>query len=474
CGAHLETLGQIADVGVRRAPLPHGRPRFHRERTGLAAPLLAILPAVHGAPHRGLHRLPPNHDILLIHPVHHWLLHPDADADPQHLHRHLLVQELVREVRPRHHRQPRRDRLQRRVPAAVRHERARRAVRQDERLRRPPPDEQSTPRDALLELAEEGERGLVVAAGVLDHPDERVARRLQPQAELRDLLRVRVRDAAEADVDHGAGLPVVEPPDAVVGVDCRGVPSRRQRCGVLVVERHRPHGPHLHRPRGRVAGDVLGLHLHEGVHDDAVGLGPRALHVVGELLPPGPAPEEAGGLRPRHLEPLLQPRHDDRVVVVEHAVVGVEPLDVVLAEDAEGAHAEEAEPGDAEAGRELHGPRVAEVGHDACRWPGRAVAEVGLDRPPEERDGGEVGQHVLRGEVVHVVRPAWNPVGQADRGVVEREVDEADWQAGAPGGFDGGAHPRRRGRRGDDGAERALSGQQQRGVDGGDDVPLGH
>ncbi|BAF12061.1 Os03g0358700 [Oryza sativa Japonica Group] len=306
------------------------------------------------------------------------------------------------------------------------------------------------------------------------HPDERVARRLQPEAELHRLLLLRVHDAPEADVDDGAGLLAVEPPEALVGADGGGVPPRRQRRGAPVVERDRPDSPELHPPGLRVAGDVLRLHLEDGVDDDAVGLRAGALQVVGELLPPGDVAEEARGLRPRDLDPPRQAGHHHRRVVVGDAVVGAEPLDVVLAEEAEGAHAEEGEPRDGEAGGELRRPRVAEVRHDARRGRRaplvRAEEEVALDGLAEARHGGEVARHELGGDVVHVV----HALRQAGAGVVERELGEADGQAGPPGRVDGGAHPRRRGRRGDDGAERAVGGEQQRGVHRRYEVALRH
>uniref|UniRef100_A0A804R2L8 Uncharacterized protein n=1 Tax=Zea mays TaxID=4577 RepID=A0A804R2L8_MAIZE len=451
----LEATDQIQQVAVRRPALLHGRSRLDRERAGPPPPLICLLPGAHQAPHGLLHHVPADHNLLLYLPVHERLRNTDADADAQHLHGHLLVQELVREVRPRDYRQPRGDGLDRGVPAAVRHEPAHRGVGQDQHLRRPPPDEQAAPRDARLEVVQEGAHGPVVLVDALDHPDERVPRRFQPEAELHGLPRVRLRDAPEADVHDGAGLLAVEPPEARVDVDVGSPPSRRQRPGALVVQRHRPDRPDLHPPGRRVAGHVLGLHLLEGVHDDAVGLGPRALHVVREVLPPGHLAEEARGLRPRDQDPSLQPRHDDRLVVVGDAPVRAEPLHVVLAQKAEGAHAEEAEARDPEVGRQHRGPRVAEVRHEARRVGARVRAEVGLDRRAQERDGVEVAPRVLRRDVVHVV----GAFGQAGPGVVQRELEEADRQARLPGGLDGRAHPRGRGRGPDHGADRAVRGE---------------
>ncbi|TVU12111.1 hypothetical protein EJB05_45738, partial [Eragrostis curvula] len=180
-------------------------------------------------------------------------------------------------------------------------------------------------------------------------------------------------------------------------------------------------------------------------------------------------PEEARGLRPRHLEPSLQPRHHDRLVVVGDAVVRVEPLHVVIAEEAEGAHAEEAEPRDAEVGRELRRPWVAEVRHHARRVR-RVRAEVGLNRLAKKRHGFEVVPHVLPRDVVHVV----HPFGHAGRRVVERERDEPDRQPRSHAGRDGRAHPRSHGWSADDGADRAVGREQQCGVDGRDQVALRH
>ncbi|KAK3128685.1 hypothetical protein QOZ80_6BG0465170 [Eleusine coracana subsp. coracana] len=469
--AHPETFDQIQQVVVGRPALLHGRPRLVRQRARTPPPLLPFLPAVHHAPHGLLHHVTPHHDLLLHRLVRQRLIHPDADADVEHLHGHLLVQELVREVRPRHHGNPRRDRLHRGVPPTVRHEAAHRRVRQDQHLRRPLPHEETPPGHARLQLAQEIPHRLVLLGVFPDHPDERVPGRLQPEPELDHLLRVRLGDAPETDVDHRVGLLAVEPAEALVGVDGRGVPSRRQRRHALVVQRHRPYGPHLHVPRRRVPGNVLGLHLHERVHNDAVGLSPCALDVVAELLPArnrDPA-EEPRRLGPRHLDLLLQPRHDDGLVDIGDAVVRVEPLDVVLAEEREGAHAEEAEPWDAEVRGELGGPRVAEVRHDAGRER-RVRAEVGFDGRAEERRGGEVVPHVHGGDHIVAVRAFREP----GRGVVDRELDEPDGQAGALGGLDGRPYPHGRGGCPDDGAERAVGGEEQRGVDGRDQVALQH
>ena len=263
-----------------------------------------------------------------------------------------------------------------------------------------------------------------------------------------------MREAPEADVHDGVGLLAVEPPEALVGTDGGGVPSRRQRRGApLVEQRHRPDGPHLHRPGFRVAGDVLRLHLHEAVGDDAVGLGQHLLDVVREFLEPGHPAEETGSLSPRHLDLFLQAGHDDQLVVIGHAVVRVEPLDVVLAEEAEGAHAEESEARDLEVRRELPSPRVAEVRHDARRVR-RVRAEVPLQRLPEARQGAEVvGPETLR-HLVDVV----GAVGQPFRGEVERELDEPDRQAGLSGEVDGRLDPAGVGRGDDDAGESAVGG----------------
>uniref|UniRef100_K3XW65 Uncharacterized protein n=1 Tax=Setaria italica TaxID=4555 RepID=K3XW65_SETIT len=447
---HLEALDQIQQVPVRRPAFLHGGLRLRRERPRPPPPLLPLVPSVQDAPHRLLDHISPHHDLLLVHPVHQRLHHPDVHADPQHLHGELGVQELVREVRPRHHRQPGRDRLHGRVPPAVRDEAAHGRVRQDQHLRRPTPDEQAAPGDAPLELA--------------------VARRLQPEPELDDLLRFRLRDAPEADVHDGPGLLAVEPPEALVGADGGGVASRRQRRFALVEKRHRADGPHLHTPCLSVAGDVLRLHLQEAVGDDAVGLGQRLLDVVRELLKPGRPTEEPRSLSPRHLDPFLQPGHDDRLVVVGDAVVRVVPLDVVLAQEAEGAHAEEAEPRDGEARRELLGPRVAEVRHDAGRVRRAGGVEVALERLAEARQGAEVVGPEIRRHLFDVV----SAVGEPFRGEVERELHEPDRQAGLPGEVHGRADAPGIGRRDDDADERAVGGQEQSRVDRRDQVALEH
>lgn len=56
-----------------------------------------------------------------------------------------------------------------------------------------------------------------------------MGRRLEAEPELDELLRIRARDATEANVDDGAGILAVEPLDALVGVNGRRLPSRRRR-----------------------------------------------------------------------------------------------------------------------------------------------------------------------------------------------------------------------------------------------------
>ena len=68
--------------------------------------------------------------------------------------------------------------------------------------------------------------------------------------------------------------------------------------------------------------------------------------------------------------------------------------------------------------------------------------------------------------------PVVCPFRQAGLGVVERELDEPDRQPGPLGGLDGPSHQHSRGRRRHDGAERAVGGEQQGGVDGRDEVTL--
>jgi hypothetical protein len=96
--------------------------------------------------------------------------------------------------------------------------------------------------------------------------------------------------------------------------------------------------------------------------------------------------------------------------------------------------------------------------------------EVALDRRAEERHRAEVVPQVYRGDHVVAVRA----LRQAGRGVVERELHEPDPQSGSLRGLDRPAYPHRRGWCHDDGADRAMGGEQQRGVDGRDQVPLQH
>jgi hypothetical protein len=154
---------------------------------------------------------------------------------------------------------------------------------------------------------------------------------------------------------------------------------------------------------------------------------------------------------------------------IGHAVVRVEPLQVVLAQEAERAHAEEAEPRDMEVRGDTYGPGVAEVGHDARRVR-RVRAEVALERGREKLQRAEVVRVEFRRYLVDVVGSVWQAHGRA----VERELHEPDRQAGLPGEVDRREDARRIVRRCHDAGERAVGGQQQRGVHRRDHVPLVH
>ncbi|KAJ1291409.1 hypothetical protein BS78_02G313000 [Paspalum vaginatum] len=235
----------------------------------------------HHQPYLGLHLLgrdqpplPPNH----------------FHADLGFPHHEQLVHLLLRVHRPAKHRHARRDPLQRRVPPAVRHERARRPVMQHLHLRRPVLDDEAPAAGALQEpVWQEGvevrvrarvEQPRLCAAATRargsHHPQEAVAGPLQAEGHLPQLLlRVGGRaDASEAE-EHDAALWLpVEPRQALVLLSCltaAGAGSARHQRPDAVHRRHPslPAGENLrvpessHRPR---------LQRRERVHQDAVGL----------------------------------------------------------------------------------------------------------------------------------------------------------------------------------------------------------
>jgi|UPI00081AC894 hypothetical protein len=73
----------------------------------------------------------------------------------------------------------------------------------DGHLRRPAADQEPPVLDVVLEPLGEPRLHVGVRIGLLDGPDERPLRRLEAAAELNDLLHQQVREAAEADVEHG-------------------------------------------------------------------------------------------------------------------------------------------------------------------------------------------------------------------------------------------------------------------------------
>jgi hypothetical protein len=100
--------------------------------------------------------------------------------------------------------------LDRRVPPAVRQERADAAVRKDADLRKPPHGYEPTATRALFEARREDVR-VAAAAGLLQRPEEARPGELQPESQLVHLFHAQRRLAPQRDVHDGARRLRVQP-----------------------------------------------------------------------------------------------------------------------------------------------------------------------------------------------------------------------------------------------------------------------
>ncbi|KAL8129206.1 hypothetical protein V2J09_018361, partial [Rumex salicifolius] len=222
--ASLNFPEQISQPLIRRAAFLHRLP-CHLLEFGRPPPGLVGLGPHHGPPDGSLHRLPSDARHL-HHPIK-VLFCPYRNPNPHHVRNHLLVYELLREDRPRHHVDSRRDPLQRGVPAAVRQERAGGHVVQDHHLRGPPPYHQP-PLPRPIEKPSRQPFLLLGGAGggSFDDPDEILLGGFEGGGDLPELGGGHVGDGSEADVDDGVGWLGVEPFKAVVLVYGGFLPPR--------------------------------------------------------------------------------------------------------------------------------------------------------------------------------------------------------------------------------------------------------
>nr|TKW05524.1 hypothetical protein SEVIR_7G181900v2 [Setaria viridis] len=370
-----------------------------------------------------------------------WLCHADGHPNAKHVHDEPLVDKLLGEKGPGGHGHAGGDGLKSRAPATVRHEAADGRVGQDGHLGRPPTHHQALAARHAISVGVLAEPLLDIAGqgvGALDEPEDRRGARDQSHAELHELRRRHAPAAAEAHVHHGPGLLGVQPLHAPPRVTRRGLRIETPRAA----KRDGPDGEHLLAVAGGLREERRGaaLQLLEGVHDDAVRGHVKLPHPLQCLAADGGGRQEVRRQLPgRQPAPELRKGGDvERLVVRRGRLVRPVLVQVLDAEQREGAEPVEDVARHAELARQAQRPRLAHPGDDAARLPaGRlmeAVPRHGLAVPLV---GHEEAGHVGGGP--EQVQPL-AALGQA--GVRGRERDRGDRDRGA-GAVD--AAPRDRG-----------------------------
>ncbi|OAY75256.1 hypothetical protein ACMD2_11141 [Ananas comosus] len=424
-----------------RANLIVRRPSFLHSPLRLLADLLRPLPPSHclfAAAHQFPHCLP---HLLGRH-------RPDRDPDPQHVDDQLLVDELLREERPRDHRHARAGPLQQGIPPAVRHEPPDRAVAQNGQLRRPPVYDH-----ALLPFPEPCREELRQVAVISHDPDKRVLRIFESQRDLAKLGHCEPAEAPEAHVDHRSRLLAIQPIQDIVVADGSDAASHSPVFYIRIAHRHRPDEPHLHAAPLLHQIGVIRLQIVEAVHHRAVALPVGFAHADESFVG---SDKKSGEARARELDVVGEAGDGEGLVAVG--------IDFLLAEEGEGAdhdlgEAAGAVEDDARHAEHVAGPREVHVGDDAVRsvlpdevdegalqqvdggghlggdfgvWEGEEV----LEAVGEAGVGGEEGE----GEQPDGVGEEGSGVGEVEDGADEGEVAGGgdDGGFGAAGGADAG------------------------------------
>nr|ACN27943.1 unknown [Zea mays] len=317
--------------------------------------------------------------------------------------------------------------LQRGVPSAVREERGHGRVVQHRLLRAPGGHEPAAGRLGQELRRQHG--GVAPDEVAPDDPQERPAAVGQPPRELHQLLAGHHGDAAEVDVDDGAGVPAVEPPQALLLLLPQAEADGGARGGRVLArqQRERAQRVHLARQAERAHGrHRLALQLVEGVEDHGrrARRAPRLLedvahHVLVRVRGADEAREvpEPHVPQPRH---VLHRRVKESVRQLLHTferseATALEEVVVAVAEEADGAGSPELDVGKAELLGGVDGEAHDDVGDDAGDGRVAEVREQAAEGPEAGLRGGLAQRgDVLRDVVVLRRRQAVGDGGEAE------------------------------------------------------------